>query len=111
MTSTIRAVLVPLALCAVGLVSCGPSPPAERVILVTLDTTRADRVGCYGHRGAATPSLDALAGENVLFEHAVAPVPATLPSHASLLTGLYPQGHGVRYNVMYSVTPDTFTLA
>jgi choline-sulfatase len=76
-------------------------PPAAahlNVLLVTLDTTRADHLGCYGHRDARTPRLDRLAAEGVRFENAVAAAPITLPAHASLLTGLYPFEHGVRNN-------------
>jgi arylsulfatase A-like enzyme/Flp pilus assembly protein TadD len=73
-------------------------PPTINVILITLDTTRADRIGCYGHKAALTPTLDRLASKGVLFERAVSPAPLTLPTHASLLTGLYPAEHGLRTN-------------
>jgi arylsulfatase A-like enzyme/cytochrome c-type biogenesis protein CcmH/NrfG len=79
----------------------GPTPPrTERpnVLLVTIDTLRADRVGCYGHASASTPVLDALAARGVRFETAIAHVPLTGPSHASILTGLGPLGHGFREN-------------
>src|SRR5205085_961951 len=59
-------------------------------LLVPLDTTRAARLGCYGHATALTPTLDALAARGVLFERAYTPAPLTLPSHASMMTGLYP---------------------
>jgi arylsulfatase A-like enzyme/cytochrome c-type biogenesis protein CcmH/NrfG len=65
---------------------------------VTIDTLRADRVGCYGHAGASTPVLDGLAARGVRFATAVAHVPLTGPSHASILTGLGPLGHGFREN-------------
>ncbi len=68
----------------------------HNVLFVTLDTTRADRIGCYGYRSAETPALDALAGRGTLFEQAFAQVPLTLPSHASMMTGRYPREHGVR---------------
>src|SRR5579871_6006146 len=61
-------------------------PAPMNVILVTLDTTRADRIGCYGYEKARTPALDDLAQRGVLFERAYAPVPITLPSHATMLT-------------------------
>jgi arylsulfatase A-like enzyme/Tfp pilus assembly protein PilF len=81
------------------------------VLLVTLDTTRADRLGCYGYRGAKTARLDRLAAEGVRFENAFTDAPITLPSHASLLTGLYPFEHGVRNNGNFYL-PDRFeTLA
>lgn len=65
------------------------------MVLVTLDTFRADRIGAYGAEGVSTPALDALAGEAVLFENATAPMPLTVPSHLSILTGRYPREHGV----------------
>lgn len=73
-------------------------PHRLHIILVTLDTTRADRIGCYGYSPAKTPALDALAREGVLFERTYTPVPLTLPSHASLFTGLYPPEHGLLIN-------------
>src|SRR4030095_3413808 len=72
-----------------------PQTPASRrpsILLVTLDTTRADAIG------AATPSFNALAKRGLFFRQAYATVPQTLPSHASMLTGLYPGGHGVHEN-------------
>ena len=81
------------------------------VLLVTLDTTRADRLGCYGFTGARTPHLDELARGGVLFAHAYCPVPLTLPSHASILTGLYPFHHGVHNNGTYALGPEPATLA
>jgi choline-sulfatase len=71
---------------------------ASNLLLVTIDTLRADAVGAYGSADARTPALDALAAEGVRFDRAFAPTPITLPSHASLLTGLYPPGHGARHN-------------
>jgi choline-sulfatase len=73
-------------------------PRAESVVLITIDTLRADRVGAYGLAGARTPALDALAHEGTRFDRAWAPAPITLTSHASLLTGRYPPGHGGRHN-------------
>lgn len=75
-----------------------PSRPTTNVLIVTLDTTRADRLGCYGYKKALTPALDGLAAQGVLFEHACSPAPLTLPSHATMFTGLYPQEHGLRTN-------------
>lgn len=81
------------------------------VLLVTIDTLRADRLGCYGYAGAATPVLDALAARGVRFATAIAHVPLTTPSHASILTGLTPLRHGVRDNGDF-VLPDRIpTLA
>ena len=84
-------------------------PP--NILLITLDTTRADRVGAYGYRLGRTPHLDRLATEGVLFERAVAPAPMTLPSHASLFTALYPFTHGVRNNGHFYVSDKLPTLA
>ncbi len=85
--------------------------PGLNVLLVTLDTTRADRLGCYGYAGAKTPNLDALAARGVRFAEAYAPVPLTLPSHASILTGTDPCVHGVRNNGSYVLAPERTTLA
>src|SRR5262245_65516695 len=78
-----------------------PPPPAKAprpsILLVTLDTTRADAIG-PGAAGVETPVFDDLAGRGRRFRRAYASVPETLPSHASMLTGLYPAGHGVREN-------------
>jgi len=87
----------------------GPRP--SRILLITLDTTRADRLGCYGYKAAATPALDALADGGVRFERAYTHVPLTLPSHCSLLTGLTPLGHQVRNNGFYRLGEDVPTLA
>ena len=84
----------------------GPS-----VLLVTIDTLRADHVGAHGAQEAATPTLDALAARGVLFEQAMAAVPLTLPSHASLLTGQYPPTHGVRHNAIFLLADEAETVA
>ncbi|MBZ5640068.1 MAG: sulfatase-like hydrolase/transferase, partial [Acidobacteriia bacterium] len=81
------------------------------LLLVTLDTTRADRLGCYGYKRAETPRLDRLAAEGMLAEHAVAVAPLTLPSHVSILTGLYPPRHGVRDNADFRLPGVETTLA
>ena len=88
------------------------APPAERpsVLLITLDTTRADRLGAYGREQAGTRNLDALAREGALFEWAFTTVPITLPAHASILTGTYPDRHGVHDNG-WVLPPEPVTLA
>jgi arylsulfatase A-like enzyme len=77
----------------------GEEQPAREgrpnLLLISLDTTRADHLGCYGYARDTSPHLDRLASEGVLFEHAVAPAPWTIPSHASMLTGLYARRHRV----------------
>lgn len=92
--------------------ACGPdATPPRHLLLVTLDTTRADRLGCYGHAGASTPVIDSLAASGVVFERCQAVAPTTLPSHASLLTGLYPFRHGARNNGTHVLPADVTTLA
>jgi arylsulfatase A-like enzyme/Tfp pilus assembly protein PilF len=81
------------------------------VILVTLDTLRSDRLSCYGSALVDTPNIDGFASEGVLFSNAASTVPFTLPAHSSILTGLYPPGHGVRENVGYTLDPSIPTLA
>jgi len=98
-------------LVATGCGRDGASASPQRVLLVTLDTTRADRLGCYGYDGASTPVLDSLAREGVLFEDVVAPSPLTLPSHTTLLTGTLPALHGVRNNATYRLGLGLATLA
>ncbi len=74
------------------------------IVLITIDTLRADHLGCYGYEFATTPNLDRFAKEGLLFQNAYAPVPLTLPSHASMLTGLYPERHGIRDNAHFPLT-------
>jgi len=88
-----------------------PSPGAVNLVVVTLDTLRADRLGCYGFDGVATPNIDAVAGHGVVFEQATSTAPMTLPSHASIFTGLLPPHHGVRDNGGFYVGAKTVTLA
>lgn len=90
-----------------------PTGPVS-VLLVTLDTTRADALGPYGTAGAtaaSTPNLSALAAESVVFEHASTVAPLTLPAHASILTGLYPPRHTVRDNGVQALPDSARTLA
>jgi len=84
---------------------------SQNVLLVTLDTTRADRLGCYGYKEAKTPNLDYLASNGVLFLNAYCQVPLTCPSHCSILTGTYPVFHQVRNNGTYYLSPELQTLA
>jgi arylsulfatase A-like enzyme/Flp pilus assembly protein TadD len=82
------------------------SPAEGPVILISIDTLRADRLPAYGYTKVHTPAIDALAADGVLFERAYAHVPQTLPAHASILTGLLPFEHGVRDNVGFAVKAD-----
>lgn len=108
------AVFIALALInAIGwrfLVRRGAMQPPD-ILLISIDTLRADRLGCYGYAAARTPTLDALAREGVVFEHAYAAAPITLPSHATLFTGLIPPRHGVRDNGSYRLPDSAVTLA
>jgi arylsulfatase A-like enzyme/Tfp pilus assembly protein PilF len=71
-------------------------PPRPNILIITVDTLRADRVGCYGYAGGLTPNVDALAKDGVVFERGVAQVPLTWPSHAAIFTGTYPFHNGVQ---------------
>jgi choline-sulfatase len=88
-----------------------PPAPARSVLLITIDTLRADRLGCYGDAQARTPRIDALAADGTVFDRAFTPVPITLPAHASLFTGLIPPAHGVRGNGAFALGPRIATLA
>lgn len=81
----------------VGIKTFGFRRPPN-VLFITLDTTRADRLGCYGYESIRTPNLDAIAASGARFDWAFSAVPLTLPSHATMLTGLYPPEHGCRSN-------------
>jgi choline-sulfatase len=92
--------------------ACARTPPVRpNILLVTLDTTRADRIGAYGYGAAQTPRLDGLARRGVLFERALSAAPITLPAHTSLMTGAYPFTHGVRNNGTFSLGDTVPTLA
>ncbi len=81
------------------------------VLLITVDTVRADRLGAYGFDAVETPAIDALAASGVRFAAAYSTTPLTLPSHTSIMTGTYPVHHGVRDNVAYEVPEEIDTLA
>ncbi|MEE2677242.1 MAG: sulfatase, partial [Myxococcota bacterium] len=84
--------------------------PAERIVLITIDTLRADFVSAYGEANADTPSLDSLSETGVRFSTAISPTPLTLPTHATILTGLDPPHHGVRDNTTFALPEDLVTL-
>jgi arylsulfatase A-like enzyme/Tfp pilus assembly protein PilF len=80
------------------------------IILISIDTLRADHLPAYGYRGVLTPALDALARDAIVFEQAYAHAPQTLPSHVSILSGRLPFEHGVRDNLGFSVKPTEVLL-
>jgi len=86
------------------------SPATAPIILISIDTLRADRLPAYGYQKVRTPNFDAFAAESVLFERAYSHAPQTLPSHASLLTGELPFEHGVRDNVGFTMKPGHWSL-
>jgi len=87
-----------------------PLPGVKRVVLVTIDTLRADHLGFHGYPRPTSPFLDRLAERSVVFDQAVAPMATTTPSHATLMTGLYPLEHGVQKN-SHRMRRDVPTLA
>jgi choline-sulfatase len=91
----------------------GAPPPAaaRNLVLVTIDTLRADRLGCYGNRSVETPNLDRMSREGAMAVQSSVHVPLTRPSHVSIFTGLHPAEHGIRDNVSPGLRPDVPTLA
>lgn len=104
---------------AMLLMSCEQSGPAPiealtangtNVILISLDTLRADHLGCYGYHRETSPSIDEFARDSVLFKKAIAHAPSTLPSHASILTSLIPQHHGASFGKRIPLAESVLTL-
>jgi len=85
--------------------------PCYNLILITIDTLRPDHLGCYGYKEVQTLVMDRLAEEGVLFSQAFTSVPITLPSHVSIMTGLYPIQHGIQNNGNYILGRNAMTLA
>ncbi len=120
MVTTLRR-LVLLVITAVLIVAAGvavwswltrlTTRPAGPVVLVSIDTLRADRLAVYGYKAGRTSHLSALARESVVFDRAYAHAPQTLPSHASIFTGQLPFEHKVRDNLGFTLSPHTTTLA
>ncbi len=106
------AVAVLLSLAAFALSGCAPKPPPrpKNVLLITIDTLRSDRLAAYGNPIVRTPTLDRLARDGAVFATAHSPIPLTLPSHASILTGVYPRTHLVLSHA-YTLAPTRPTLA
>jgi len=82
----------------------------QRVVLISIDTCRADHLSCYGFSKKTTPHIDRIAEEGVLFENVITPAPITLPAHSSLLTGLTPLSHGIHDNLNYYLPKKKLTL-
>ena len=87
-----------------------PSGQQPDIFLISIDTLRADRLGCYGYSAIPTPNIDRLAAEGVVFDATTSQVPITLPSHASMLTGLIPPRHGVRLNTAHRLPESVLTM-
>jgi arylsulfatase A-like enzyme/tetratricopeptide (TPR) repeat protein len=87
------------------------SYPAAPIVLISIDTLRADHLPLYGYKDGSTPNLDRLGREGVVFDAAYSHCPLTLPAHASMLTGLLPPRHGVRDNLGFRLVPEHRTLA
>jgi arylsulfatase A-like enzyme/Flp pilus assembly protein TadD len=120
--SIVHSLCACFALLSLGACATAPPPAAqtavipddqrpERVVLITIDTLRADYVGSYGSKLARTPTLDRLAAHGVRFETAISPTPMTMPSHTSLMTGLDPTLHGVHSNAKFRLNDEIPTLA
>jgi arylsulfatase A-like enzyme len=107
-----------VALCAVSLAGAQIAERGERggllrapnILLIVMDTVRADAMSCYGLPLDATPTIDRLAREGATFVNATSPAPWTLPAHASLFTGLYPSEHGAHYGYLH-LDDDVTTMA
>src|SRR6266702_586483 len=92
------------------LAACGPRGPRPSVVLITVDTLRADRLGCYGYARRTSPHIDRLAAAGALFERAFTTLPRTTQAVASIVTGRYPKSHGAR-GLFSSLSPANLTLA
>jgi arylsulfatase A-like enzyme len=106
---TVRSTIILLV--AAALLSSCAGDDRPNVLLITLDTTRADHLGCYGYGPPTTPNIDRIAAESWVFDHVYATNPITLPSHTSIMTGTYPMAHGTRDNSPFVVPDRVTTLA
>lgn len=110
MTRRIAIFVLLVSLCGCRGRSIGSPSPATPVVLISIDTLRSDHLPAYGYKGVETPNIDALRADSILYERAYSHVPLTLPSHASLLTGMLPADTGVRDNVGFRLADSTPTL-
>jgi arylsulfatase A-like enzyme/Flp pilus assembly protein TadD len=106
-----RLILILTVLTALCAAAQTPAKPALNVVLITIDTLRADHVGCYGYKQIKTPNIDGLAADGARFDRAFAVVPVTLPSHSSMLTGTYPMLSGMHDFSGNKLSPLQPTLA
>jgi len=106
-----RPLPISLLVAALLLQACDADPVPPDILLVTLDTTRADVLGAYGATPSPSPALDALAAEARVYDEALTVTPLTLPAHASLMTGQYPVRHGIRGNGPRRLSRDATTVA
>src|SRR6266851_9069338 len=103
-----------LVLFALFLAGCHPAArPSNKtpIILISIDTLRSDHLPAYGYKDVQTPNIDALRKDSILYQRAYSHTPLTLPSHATMLTGVLPADHGLRDNVGFTLNPNVPTLA
>jgi arylsulfatase A-like enzyme/Tfp pilus assembly protein PilF len=86
------------------------TPEISNIIIISIDTCRADYLSCYGYPRPTTPNIDQVAREGILFENVISPIPVTLPAHSSMLTGTIPPYHGVHNNIHYKLAESNITL-
>src|ERR1700704_3147389 len=106
-----RLILILTVLTALCAAAQTPTKPALNVVLITIDTLRADHLGCYGYKQIKTPNIDGLAADGARFVRAFTPVPVTLPSHTAMLTGTYPMLSGMHDFSANKLSPEQPTLA
>ena len=101
-------IAVAVVTCALTFNACKKKAGHEdlNILLITLDTTRADHIGAYGHDTVKTPNIDTLCRSGVMFQNCYSPVPLTLPAHCTILTGKYSIGHNVRNNGRYFLNKE-----
>jgi len=99
-----------LVLAACGRNSIGSPSSKTPVILISIDTLRSDHLPIYGYKGVATPNIDALRADSILYERAYSHIPLTLPSHVSILTGMLPADNGIRDNIGNRLSPTIPTI-
>ena len=108
---SLRSAVIPAIVSLSVLCAAAAPTPAPNVVVITIDTLRADHLGCYGYKDIKTPNIDALAQEGVRFERAYTPVPVTLPAHSALFTGTYPLRSGMHDFADNKLSPTQPTLA